>query len=29
MFGKRKTGLTKYEEILNTLMNGGTYRWID
>lgn len=29
MFSSRKTGLQKYEEILNTLRNGGTYRWID
>lgn len=29
MFDTRKTGLQKYEEILNTLRNGGTYRWID
>lgn len=29
MFGKREMGLTKYEEILNTLRYGGTYPWID
>lgn len=29
MFGQRQTGLQKFEEILMTLRNGGTYRWID
>lgn len=29
MLGQRKTGLQKLEEIILTLKNGGTYRWID